>query len=449
MSTVGIHEIGEMIRKIRKERGLRIDDVADENISPATISNLERGVPHVKQEKLTYLLEKLNVSMEKLPQLMVSEQKKLEEVRFKLCAIESMERIGQTHQALLELDQLEKPDDHPYAAEIYWLKGICCMNEKNYRRAERELTNALRLSGQNPLAQAENIEALSFNALSVCSYYRDDLHTALKYTENGLQVFNSEGGRRYGKYLLTLNKALYLERLDRIMDGMKVVEEVWKEMDQIEKIDTILGFYCLRAELLRKSGSLDSAIHYGQMGRKLASLNDKPRYVFDLWIVLGSTYTAKMDFAKAEMCFQIAMSVPEEYRGNGRYIRACIQMGSLYIQLEKWTEAEEVLQTAIDKSEAINSPYNLAASSISLGVCFFKQNRIDEAISCYHCGIGLARQYGYPEKEYQGWYQLAKCYKGRDEEQFQRCTVHMFNVQDRLNDPLGTVNDHEVSEKIW
>ncbi len=43
MSTLDINELGEVIRKVRKERGLRLNDLADDNISQATISNIERG----------------------------------------------------------------------------------------------------------------------------------------------------------------------------------------------------------------------------------------------------------------------------------------------------------------------------------------------------------------------------------------------------------------------
>lgn len=48
MSLSHVNEVGSIIRKVRRERGLRLEDLADENIFPATISNIERGVSHVK-----------------------------------------------------------------------------------------------------------------------------------------------------------------------------------------------------------------------------------------------------------------------------------------------------------------------------------------------------------------------------------------------------------------
>ncbi|MFD1428389.1 helix-turn-helix domain-containing protein [Kroppenstedtia sanguinis] len=62
-----ISEIGELIRRFRKLKGLRLEDLADENISPATISNVERGVSHVRQDKMFYLLEKLGISIKEIP----------------------------------------------------------------------------------------------------------------------------------------------------------------------------------------------------------------------------------------------------------------------------------------------------------------------------------------------------------------------------------------------
>jgi transcriptional regulator with XRE-family HTH domain len=44
LNSTEIQELGAIIGKIRKEKGWRLEDLADENISPATISNIERGV---------------------------------------------------------------------------------------------------------------------------------------------------------------------------------------------------------------------------------------------------------------------------------------------------------------------------------------------------------------------------------------------------------------------
>ncbi|MFD1425457.1 helix-turn-helix domain-containing protein [Kroppenstedtia sanguinis] len=72
MKTTDIHELGEVIRQERKRQGLRLEDLADENISPATISNIERGASHVRYEKAQYLLDKLGLKLENISALVVA-----------------------------------------------------------------------------------------------------------------------------------------------------------------------------------------------------------------------------------------------------------------------------------------------------------------------------------------------------------------------------------------
>lgn len=116
MKQLALHEIGEVIRKVRKDRGLRLEDLADENISPATVSNIERGVAHVSPEKISYLLEKLNLPMRKLPEMLMKEQEKLKKVKFELLSIATLRRIGLIDEALKRLDALNLDENNPFIA---------------------------------------------------------------------------------------------------------------------------------------------------------------------------------------------------------------------------------------------------------------------------------------------------------------------------------------------
>ncbi len=52
--------------------------------------------------------------------------------------------------------------------------------------AERSFFNAIRLANQNNPDSESNIEAASYNELSLTSFGQNDLKQALKYAENGL-----------------------------------------------------------------------------------------------------------------------------------------------------------------------------------------------------------------------------------------------------------------------
>lgn len=54
-------ELGKWIRQQRRERGLRLEDLAGVGLSVATISNIERGIPRVRPKKFALLLKKLKL----------------------------------------------------------------------------------------------------------------------------------------------------------------------------------------------------------------------------------------------------------------------------------------------------------------------------------------------------------------------------------------------------
>ncbi|SFS62523.1 tetratricopeptide repeat protein [Marininema halotolerans] len=428
------NEIGVILRNIRKKKGLRLEDVADENISSATLSNLERGISQVKIEKLNYVLEKYGIKLKEIPSLIREEQMLLEDLKLKMLSIESLQRKGKYDQADELLSSIEDGDDKPVAAEVKWLRGVNALFTKNYRKAEKEFTHAIRIASQNEM-DTSNIEAFSFSDLGLCSYYQNDLQAALDYTNSGIDAFNPHGERKFLKYLLLRNKATFLERMGKVMEGLKVVEEVWDEIDQIDQLETRSSFYWLKSEFLRKSGALGDALQCAQEGIRFAAINSH-HGLFDLWSVLGSIYTTREEWEKAENCFRIAMEISLEQ--SNRFVRASIQMGHLYIKQKQWTKAEATLSKAVQQAENFEIAYKVDGL-LALGDLFFQQHNKYEAITYYRQAIELAHRFNYTEKEYKGWYWLAECYKGDNEEEFQCCTVNMFNVQQKIYRGAGEV----------
>lgn len=442
MKLFDIQEIGGIIRKIRKERGLRLEDLADDNISTATISNVERGVAHVKIEKVYYILEKLGVPMEQLPEFLLREREDQGQLKFRLTLIESMNRLGQSESALSLLEKTPIPDDHLYASQFYWLKGTCYLHQRKLNKAEREFFTAIRLANKNETAKIDNIEAYSFNDLSRCSYSNNDLRQSLQYADSGLDAFSPAGERPWVKYFLLRNKAIYLERLGRIVESLQLVQDVWEELPQVEPIATRLSFYWLRAELLRRSHDYENAKKFALKGIQLAGINQHYDGALALWSVLGSIHTAREKWEKEENCFKIALGLPRDRVDEKSFLRACTQLGILYTRQEKWSQAEDNLTQAIQNAKRVEDYVDQMDASLALGRLFFQQNRREEAISCYRQVVDLAQKYNVGEKENEAWHELARCWEGVDEKEFQQCTVNMFKVQERLNQrKAGDLNE--------
>ncbi|PTX64220.1 helix-turn-helix protein [Melghirimyces profundicolus] len=440
MTVLEIHEIGEVIRKVRKERGLRLEDLADDNISPATISNIERGVPHVNMEKTKYLLSKLNLELDNLPNLMVSEQQELEETRFELFKAETLLTIGDVEAAAEKLDRLDLEDSHPYASLAYYLKGKLFRTKQNWKRAERSLFNAIRLTNQS---KQNNIEAASYNELSLCSFNQNDINQALKYVESGLDSYIENGERPIFKYLLRRNKAIYLEKLGRLGEAMQIVQEVWDSLWEIEQIETILSFYWLRADLLRRSGMLEDSIHYAKEGLELARLNRQYHSMFDLWTVLGSVYMQQQHWNQAESSFNMALKLTGKFEDEHKFTTTYARLGILYMHKRKWDLAKEVIQKAIRIGERKDVAPRLTYALQVMGDFYRKQEHYEDAIHFYQKALDIAKKHSYTKKEYQILFRLSQCYEKIDEQEFHKCLQNMYKVQQDLQGEEGISIEEE------
>lgn len=432
MDPLEMREIGEVIRKVRKERGMRLEDLADEHISPATISNIERGVPHVSKDKVAYVLNKLELSMERLPEMMAGEQKKLEDVRLQLSAVESLIEAKEIKLAAEKLDSLQLEDDHPFSPYYHCLKGRYLIGERKWNRAEKALSNAIRLSEGNPQAEQMNIRASAYIELSLVSYYQNNMDKAVHYTEQGLETFNPEGERKHLKYVLLRNKGIYLERMGRVVQALRIVDEVWPELSSIDQVETVLGFYWLRSDLLRRSGVLDEAMKYAQEGIEIARKNRVWISLFDLWTVLGTIYMDLKEWRQAKTCFEVALSFQGSFSQEDGLITAYTRIGVLNIKTGEWDQAKPYLEKALQKGEELNNAPRLITALMAMGEFYRLQEKNREAVPYYERAEKLAKKQNLKKKEYEAWFRLSQCWKDIDKEEFHRCTENMFIVQQEL-----------------
>lgn len=427
MSQLTLPEVGEIVRKVRKERGLRLEDLADDNISPATISNLERGASHVRPEKMSYLLEKLDIPLEKLPEMLLTEQEELKSIRFKLFACESLRTLDEPDQALTMLKELNIDDSHPCAALSYYIKGKCHSSKGEWKSAERAFSEAVRLSSQTPT----DLEAAAFNELSLCSFYQNDLKQALQFTDSGIAAFQNRGDRPQIKYILRRNKAIYLQRLGRFGEAYQVIHDVWDRLPEIEHMDTKLSFYWLRAELSRQMEVLDQAIQYAEIGLELARLNKHYKSMFDFWSLLASVYMERGDLEKAEDCFHMISRLENKVseQDEDKFITAYARLGVLYMKQNRKEAAREAMQKAVQLGKKHNDASRLTYALQVLGDFYRLQDQKVEAIPYYREELQVAEKYGLKKTAYQAMFHLSQCLEEVDRQEFERMIRNMYNVQ--------------------
>ncbi|MDN4592397.1 tetratricopeptide repeat protein [Polycladomyces subterraneus] len=439
MSEFDILQIGSLIRKVRKESGLRLEDIADENISPATVSNIERGVPHVSMDKVMYLLEKLGLTMDDIPQILESEENELDRLKLRLLSIESMLDYADPNELLSLLNDLQLSDDHKYAAHVHYLRGKCYTKKPDWKKAEKCFLNAIRLSATNSYGRKDNIEARSFNDLGICYYFQNDLIQALQYTENAADAFNEDGEFKQLKHVINCNRARYLEKLGRFGEAMKVVNESWRYLHEMDN-HTALHFYDIRVILLKRSKMYDEAIQYAKEGIELARLNSDNISLFYLWKSLGSTYLSMNELYNAEICFKSALTIGCPQSKNS-LVEAYTKLSIVYIKQKNWIKAKELL----DKAELLAKAANVVPAFfvyLVSGDFYKEQSNSVKAIELYEKALDLARKYNQKRLEHKVLFRLAQLKKNENKEEFAAYLENMYEVAVTLEKEMSDGGDY-------
>lgn len=429
-----MNEIGKFIRKTRKERGLRLEDLSDEHISTATISNIERGVPHVNKDKVLYLMSKLGLDLSEIPEMIEKDSESLESMQVKFTAVEELIQVRNPQRALQLLSELSQESHSRHQATVHYLRGRIFYIKKDWRKAERELSEAIRLSYQDPYSPKTNLEAASYYALATCRAMHKDWEQALKYTERGLEAFQeSQSSYDQVQYLLQISRMEYLDKLGRSDEAMQFLNELWDKRDEIHNQDLVLRMYTLRADLLRRMNLHQDALRYAREGIQLA-LNSKDHEVtFRLWSVLGTAYMELEQWDDAEVCFQLAVEINDYVNDPLDVIRTYCSLGYVYLVRNKDEQARNVIKQALDWSEKYHDPLHLNASLLLMGRLMKQMGYYRDAIEYIQRAAQVASKYKLKQKLYISYYELAACYEQMgDEEGLKEATQSMFRVQKDL-----------------
>lgn len=97
---MNLQKIGKLLRSERKKRELRLEDVANDNLSITTLSNIERGLPNVILDRYVMYAEVFGLA-EKL--FGIVSESELEEKRLKQRLIDIEECLILIQTKLLSL----------------------------------------------------------------------------------------------------------------------------------------------------------------------------------------------------------------------------------------------------------------------------------------------------------------------------------------------------------
>ena len=430
MKHLTLQELGKIIRKVRKERGLRLEDLADENISPATVSNIERGIAHVSPEKIAYLLKKLSLSEHQLTEISIQEQKDLHQLELTFLMISTLCELGYEDEALTKLNEIQLKENHPFIAKIYYYKGYCLFNKKKWKQAERALLQALRYTKLNKqVLSKSNLEAACYLHLGCSQYKQRKYEQALTYLNYGLKAYDGNRNHQYLKNQLYLNKIECLKKLQRITEGNQLLQEIWSSIQHSPDIQTTIHFYVLRSEFAQKAGLYDEAIYYATDGIKLASRNQQLSQLLNLWTILGNLYMMCGQWSLSESCFQMVIRKKNQLASNTKRASAYLQLGILYMKQKQYQRAYKLLQSAINYSDSSQYSKEFSLALLVMGDLCIKLGKTDEALYYFEKGQKMTEKHNDPTRELPFWLRLAQYWEGKDHAKFQNCIENIYRLQ--------------------
>ncbi|MCS1350260.1 helix-turn-helix domain-containing protein [Mechercharimyces sp. CAU 1602] len=431
MITVYPEKAGEIIRRIRKEKGLRLEDVADDNISPATVSNIERGVPHVLPAKVAYLMDKLSINQADLSARMMGVEQELGFMELKMTSIESLLDQGNYDVAEKGLRQFDGlGTEHPLSAMVCYLKGKLFISKKNLLRAEKEFFNAIRLAERNHNV----IDVDAYNSLSFIAYFNNDLESALKYVNKGLDRFSINGDRDHLYDVLIINKIAYLEKLDRIGEAISIIGEVWDRKEDIKKPDLLLHLYHLKVNLLCKTGYYEEAIEVGLEGIHRARLTNEYIRIHHIWDSLGGVFLRVSDLDSAEVCLEHALSLEGLIKTKNYFVTTLIKKGILHMRRGEQEQADKFLHRAISLGKEEKADVYLLDALATMGDLRVKQIRYDESVVYYRQALRIAERLKFKHKQHSILFRILLSLQETGSEEFSTELTNMFEVQKELKE---------------
>lgn len=433
VNVLEMSEIGKFIRKTRKERGLRLEDLSDDHISTATISNIERGIPHVNKDKILYLMSKLGLELDEIPQMLEKESESLESVHLKFTAIETMIEIGSYQEAIQSLSNISEESLSLHQATVHLIKGRCFLAGRDWRKGERELSEAIRLSFQDPYSNQMNLEAVSYLYLSKSRAEQKDWTQALQYVERGIDVYQKAQDTKQVIYYLLVNQVVYLDHLGRTDEALRKLEELWKEIPLIQNKDLVIQMYRLRVELYQRIHLFHDAIRYAKEGIQLATKSHYHDELFRLWLSLGKVYLDLAEYDDAETCLHFVMSMSGLISDSKEWLKAKSLLGQLYFYQEKWDKARETLQSVIDQADKSQDHEIGAEALFVMGMLLKQREHCLDAVQVFKRlteVAGKSRAYVLVHK---GYNELAACYEQMGKmEDFQSAIEQMYQVQQKI-----------------
>lgn len=442
-------KMGEIFRQKRKEKGLRQCDIAKTTgISEGTISNIENGNHKAREDTVITYADFLGIR-EEITGIASEMEKKEQQAKIALREIEEIV-IANPDRSLERLEQLNQyyntETNSSLAPITHYLYGRYYFKNKKWNLSQKHHLEAIRLIDEKiyeiPELRSSNIKSACFNDLGSIAYYQNQLQEALNYAEEGVDCFVEDGERVYRKYFLLLNKAIYLEDLNRKEEALEALEDLKIAISKIEntsevfqnvRTSVIIKMYRMYARLLNELEMPYKALEECEKGIKIAWINNDFDRVFTLWTTMGTIHYNVGDYENTEKLYFKALDIQPKVKEEFLYSFNYVNLGTLLIQQNRLQDAKQYIEDAVRISKKHKDEFGQTESLMAMGKWYIEQKLYKDAIPIYKQAREIAQQNRLLPEESEILTNLCICFEGiNDEKAFQEYTVELFRIRKKM-----------------
>jgi tetratricopeptide (TPR) repeat protein len=383
-------ELGNLVRRIRKQKGLNLLDLADEKLSKSTLSRLENKQP-IEEDKMKLVLNKLKIKDEEIPGL-VAEMRKDEAIsRYMFRSIESQIR----HEVLSFSEFNEKLALVLLPGVASYLKGKRYFLKGNYQKSIKHYESTIN-SSEDDCCPLSNVKASSLLDLSVIAYKDNNYRQALEYLGQGIEIFNDQGSKQNVRYSLYYNKALILEQLGLIEEADIAIEPAWRDLVIIQDVMTKIKVYQLKSSIMRHYKKYEDAYAILDEAFEIANMNDLADGSYYVLVDLGKITFELNRFDYSERCLKAALLLGPKLL-KAKATEAHIVLSRTYLAQNQIQKAKEQINKAIKLAKKPKDANKLIQAKILLGSIFEKESNKYDACNTYKKALKLAEDYNFDQ----------------------------------------------------
>lgn len=358
--TVDQIELGTLIRKRRKSLGLTLSDLAGENISVPTISNIERGVIHnVNDEKITYLLEKLNLDETALKKLKKSESEERDALELELSIIANAVENRLYDMARKRINTLEKTesvqDESLVYAKLQLLKGLLYRRQNQWDRAERIYKNVIRLVKEAKIDPNTNIETEAYYFLAQCVFYRDqDYEQSLRYSELAQQSFMADGDNVHLEGRIYYDQGIFHYQLETYASAYECFQKTRAIAESLRDMRWLSLSLNMEANVLKQQKMYTKAIALFKRAIDISTrFYANQDLASTLHLNLGDTFYHAEEYDKAKNCYDVVHELCQKTKNQRALGLVYSSYGEVFFATGEYDKAADYADQALGQFKKV------------------------------------------------------------------------------------------------